>query len=82
MKPPREHAAAGETECETDDGRYVVAERNVAEEGATLISEHTYEIEQYLLYTLKYRVQAESGIVPGLAEAIALACSTAGCNGG
>lgn len=56
----RERAEAGETAWESDDGRYDVVERTVAEEGVALISEHTYVVEQYLLYSLKYHVSAES----------------------
>lgn len=56
----RERAEAGETEWESDEGHYVVVERYVTEEGVALISEQTYEVEQYVLCALKYRVTAES----------------------
>ena len=63
----REYAAAGETVAESDDGRYVVVDRDITEEGITLVPLVTYEIEQYELHTSKYRVEACSA-----AEAIEL----------
>ena len=54
----REHAAAGETVAESDDGRYVVVDRDITEEGITLVPLVTYEIEQYELHTSKYQVEA------------------------
>ncbi len=53
----RELAAAGETIAEVDEGTYVVVERHVVDI-PTLIPQHTYEIEQYELHTMKYRVEA------------------------
>jgi hypothetical protein len=55
----RELAATGETITEVDAGKYVVVERHVIDTPA-LIPQHTYEIEQYELHTMKYRVEAGS----------------------
>lgn len=69
----RDRAAAGETLNETDVSRYSVMERNVIPGTLHQRQVQLYEIEQYELHTMKYRVEAAS-----LAEAIALRLEGAG----
>ncbi len=54
----RDLAETGETIKEKDDGLPDVVERFVVPDTLVEIPQHTYEIEQYELHTMKYRVEA------------------------